>query len=32
MDFALNDDQKLLKETASRCARQELPGLARELE
>ena len=32
MDFALNDDQKLLKETASRFARQELPGLARELE
>ena len=32
MDFALDDDQKLLKETASRFARQELPDLARELE
>jgi butyryl-CoA dehydrogenase len=32
VDFALNEDQKLLQETASRFARQELPGLARELE
>jgi butyryl-CoA dehydrogenase len=32
MDFTLSGDQKLLQETASRFARQELPGLARELE
>lgn len=32
MDFTLNEDQKLLQETASRFAQQELPGLARELE
>ena len=32
MDFTLNEDQKLLQETARRFARQELPGFARELE
>ena len=32
MDFTLSDEQKLFQETARRFARQELPGLARELE
>ena len=32
MDFALNEDQRMLQETARRFAQQELPQVARELE
>jgi len=32
MDFALNEDQRMLQETARRFAQQELPEVARELE